>query len=80
MRVSAILASASALALMVGASAAQAQDSPPHILQQPSISHDQIAFSYGGAIWTVPRAGGRATPRPRWRSCNPLRQPIPARR
>ena len=33
----------------------------PHILQQPAISHDLIAFSYAGDIWTVPRAGGRAT-------------------
>ncbi len=30
------------------------------ILQQPSLSASQIAFVYGGDIWTVPRAGGRA--------------------
>jgi len=30
------------------------------ILQQPAMSRDQIAFVYGGDLWTVPRAGGRA--------------------
>ena len=38
-----------------------AADPHPHILQQPSISKDLIAFSYAGDLWTVPRAGGRAT-------------------
>ena len=33
---------------------------PPHILQQPSLSRDLVAFGYAGDIWTVPRAGGRA--------------------
>jgi tricorn protease len=33
----------------------------PHILQQPAMGHDLIAFSYAGDIWTVPRCGGRAT-------------------
>ena len=33
----------------------------PHILQTPAISKDLIAFGYAGDIWTVPRAGGRAT-------------------
>ncbi len=32
----------------------------PHILQQPSLSRDTVAFGYGGDIWTVARAGGRA--------------------
>ncbi len=31
------------------------------ILQQPAISANLIAFVYGGDLWTVPRAGGRAT-------------------
>lgn len=35
--------------------------SAPHILQQPAISRDLIAFSYAGDIWTVLKTGGRAT-------------------
>jgi tricorn protease len=38
-----------------------AADPHPHILQQPSISKELIAFSYAGDLWTVPRSGGRAT-------------------
>jgi tricorn protease len=38
-----------------------AADGHPHILQQPAIGHDLIAFSYAGDLWTVPRGGGRAT-------------------
>jgi tricorn protease len=33
----------------------------PLLLQRPTVSRTQIAFSYGGDIWTVPRAGGAAT-------------------
>ena len=61
MRSLANLVSAAALAWAAASSGALAQGAPPHILQQPSISHDLIAFSYGGNIWTVPRAGGKAT-------------------
>lgn len=32
----------------------------PHILQQPAISRDLIAFGYAGDLWTVPRGGGKA--------------------
>ena len=32
----------------------------PHILQQPALSRDAVAFSYAGDIWTVSRSGGRA--------------------
>ena len=32
----------------------------PLLLQSPSLSATQIAFAYGGDIWTVPRAGGVA--------------------
>ena len=39
---------------------AQAQ-AGPHIFQQPAISHDLIAFAYAGDLWTVSKAGGRAT-------------------
>jgi len=51
-----------ALALVMGAEGAQGAQAqtPPHILQQPAISHDQIAFGYAGDLWIVPRAGGRA--------------------
>lgn len=35
--------------------------STPHIFQRPTLSRDLIAFSYAGDLWTVPRAGGRAT-------------------
>jgi tricorn protease len=33
----------------------------PLLLQRPTVSRTQIAFSYGGDIWIVPRAGGAAT-------------------
>ncbi len=33
----------------------------PHIFQRPALSRDLIAFAYAGDLWTVPRAGGRAT-------------------
>ena len=59
MRFISILALAAA-GVLGQAGAALAQPAP-HILQQPAISHDLIAFSYAGDIWTVPRAGGRAT-------------------
>jgi tricorn protease len=32
----------------------------PLLLQSPTISRSQIAFVYGGDIWTVPRNGGQA--------------------
>ena len=48
------------LALSLSSIPVFAADSHPHILQQPAISKDLIAFSYAGDLWTVPRAGGRA--------------------
>jgi len=33
----------------------------PHLFQTPALSRDSIAFGYAGDLWTVPRAGGRAT-------------------
>ena len=60
MRFTSVLASAVAVGALALAAQAGAQPAP-HILQQPSISHDLIAFSYAGDIWTVPRGGGRAT-------------------
>ena len=40
---------------------AHAQSAERHILQHPALSKDLIAFGYAGDLWTVPRAGGRAT-------------------
>jgi len=58
MRILAIAGSVAALAWAASGGGAVAQGAPPHILQQPAISHDLIAFAYGGNIWTVPRSGG----------------------
>ena len=33
----------------------------PHIFQRPALSKDLICFGYAGDLWTVPRAGGKAT-------------------
>jgi tricorn protease len=33
----------------------------PHLYQSPALSRESIAFAYAGDLWTVPRAGGRAT-------------------
>ncbi len=30
---------------------------PPRLLQSPALSKTQIAFVYGGELWTVPREG-----------------------
>src|SRR5215472_710337 len=35
--------------------------SQPHIFQHPALSKDLICFGYAGDLWTVPRAGGKAT-------------------
>ncbi len=49
-------------ALLCGlATLASAADAHPHILQQPTISKNLIAFSYAGDIWTVGRSGGHPT-------------------
>lgn len=53
-----ILAAGSALCPAASASAASA--APPLLLQDPTISKTQIAFAYGGDIWTVERGGGAA--------------------
>ncbi len=60
MRIATYLASTALVGALSLACQAGAQPAP-HILQQPAISKDLIAFSYAGDIWTVPRAGGRAT-------------------
>ena len=40
---------------------ALAAASKPHIFQRPALSKDLIVFGYAGDLWSVPRAGGRAT-------------------
>jgi tricorn protease len=45
--------------LLVCAESARASD-PPLIFQNPTLSATQIAFEYGGDIWTVSRGGGAA--------------------
>ncbi|MDB4910932.1 MAG: peptidase, partial [Gemmatimonadetes bacterium] len=30
------------------------------LLRRPTVSHDNVAFEYGGDLWVVPRAGGSA--------------------
>jgi tricorn protease len=39
----------------------QAAATPPLLLRHPTLSATQIAFAYGGDIWTVAREGGVAT-------------------
>src|SRR3954462_13992762 len=44
--------------LLAGAASAAAQGT--RLLRGPSLGPTQIAFTYGGDVWTVPRAGGEA--------------------
>jgi tricorn protease len=45
-----------------GAAAASAHAAGKlHLFQTPALSRELIAFGYAGDLWTVPRAGGRAT-------------------
>ena len=50
-----------AAALLLCASLCHAQSVKPLLLRQPTLSKTQIAFVYGGDIWTVNREGGEAT-------------------
>jgi tricorn protease len=61
LRVAAPLLLSCAFALCAGRGAV-ALETPaaPLLLQDPTISRTQIAFTYGGDIWTVPRGGGAA--------------------
>ena len=47
-------------AVVFAAVSAAAQSSSPTLYRQPTISRTEIAFSYAGDLWTVPRAGGNA--------------------
>jgi tricorn protease len=49
------------LVCVVGVPPTDALTAGPHIFQRPALSKDLIAFGYAGDLWTVPRAGGRAT-------------------
>ncbi|HXX45320.1 MAG TPA: PDZ domain-containing protein [Candidatus Acidoferrales bacterium] len=46
--------------LVFWAISSSAQDPKPLLMQSPSMSKTQIAFAYGGEIWTVDRNGGDA--------------------
>src|SRR6267143_3555545 len=51
--------------LLVGASAGRAAGRPaadevPSLAHTPTLNKTQIAFSYGGYLWSVPREGGEA--------------------
>ncbi len=45
--------------LLVG-SALRADERVPLLTQAPTLSSTDVVFVYGGVLWTVPRAGGRA--------------------
>ncbi len=46
--------------LVSGAGVIVAADTPPLLLESPSISATQLTFAYGGAIWITDRDGGVA--------------------
>jgi tricorn protease len=52
------VAAASVLGAWVAAAAQPA--AKPLLMQSPTLSRTQIAFAYGGNIWSVPRTGGEA--------------------
>ncbi|MDE2109273.1 MAG: PD40 domain-containing protein, partial [Gammaproteobacteria bacterium] len=49
-----------ALLLALLSVTAVAANSPPLLLQTPTLSQTRIAFAYGDEIWIAPRAGGDA--------------------
>ncbi|OYV98571.1 MAG: protease [Acidobacteria bacterium 21-70-11] len=51
---------AAMLPAVLGLGIAAAATPMPLLLQSPSVSKTQIAFAYGGEIWTVARDGGEA--------------------
>jgi tricorn protease len=46
--------------LLLAAGPGRADNEPPLLLQQPTISRTQVAFSYAGDLWIVGREGGEA--------------------
>jgi len=55
-----LVLSALSFALVILPRPAQAAEKP-HIFQHPALSKDLVCFGYAGDLWTVPRAGGKAT-------------------
>jgi tricorn protease len=47
-------------ACLVFAGGALAADDAPLLLQSPTLSRTEVAFTYGGYLWSVPREGGDA--------------------
>src|SRR5579862_9709339 len=50
----------SSLSILFASIITFAADSGPLLLQSPTLSKTQIAFTFGGHIWIVNRAGGDA--------------------
>jgi tricorn protease len=48
------------LSLLLAAIVCRAQSHAPLLLQEPTLSKDQIAFAYAGDLWSVDRNGGDA--------------------
>jgi tricorn protease len=46
--------------LAIALSVASAMAQGTRLLRHPTVSHDMVAFEYGGDLWVVPRAGGDA--------------------
>ncbi|HMG35478.1 MAG TPA: PDZ domain-containing protein [Blastocatellia bacterium] len=49
------------LAILFLSAAALAQTNKPLLMRNPTMNKTQIAFSYAGDLWTVPREGGAAS-------------------
>src|SRR6202158_533617 len=49
-----------AMLLCIAGRAAAAADEAPLLAHAPTLSRTQIAFAYGGYLWSVPREGGEA--------------------
>src|SRR5208282_4316449 len=47
-------------AWLILAGIARGADDAPLLLQSPTLSRTEVAFVYGGYLWSVPRAGGEA--------------------
>jgi tricorn protease len=46
--------------LAIALSVASAMAQGTRLLRHPTVSHDMVAFEYGGDLWVVPRTGGDA--------------------
>jgi tricorn protease len=55
-----LLASLVALVVSAPVGRVSAAADPPLLLRDPTVSRTEIAFTYGGDIWVVPRRGGEA--------------------